>query len=191
MSCGTCGESRHSKGCEHCAHGTVVCGGCGTEYLIPVAPPVVEQAVDFDGNPEQDFVVLSRRKVRIERADLCADCQRKYDLIVGGIIFGIDYPCSECRDRIVARSMPPSRSRRSAFDEADIVINGVRLDHAQSMAVRVAVTDFLHDLANTECHAELEGQTRMEALGCIGPLYQKRMSEVQDLIMDLSSLRAR
>lgn len=47
--------------------------------------------------------------------------------------------------------------------EADIMINGVTLTHAQSMAVRVAVTSFLMDLPE-----------RLADLGPIGPLYQAR-----------------
>lgn len=79
---------------------------------------------------------------------------------------------------------PGPRARRSAFDEADIVINGVRLDMSQSMAVRVAVSSFLMELASDERHDDLDGQTRMEALGEIGPLYRARLSEVQDIIID-------
>ena len=57
--------------------------------------------------------------------------------------------------------------------EAAIIINDVILDDAQSSVVRVAVASFLTELANKE---------KMEALGEIGPLYQARLSEVQDLI---------
>jgi hypothetical protein len=57
--------------------------------------------------------------------------------------------------------------------EAVIVINGVRLTFAQAMAVRVAVAGFLHDLADPE---------HMAGLGGIGPLYQARLSEVQEAI---------
>lgn len=59
-----------------------------------------------------------------------------------------------------------------AHREADIVINGVTLTHAQSMAVRVAVTSFLVDLPD-----------RLVDLGPIGPLYQARLGEVQDIIV--------
>ena len=58
--------------------------------------------------------------------------------------------------------------------EADIVISGVPLTPAQSMAVRVAVTDFLHVLADAE---------HMKALGAIGPAYRACLGEVQDLIL--------
>lgn len=60
-----------------------------------------------------------------------------------------------------------------AHKEADIVINGIALSHAQSMAVRVAVTDFLMCLPE-----------RLVDLGPIGPLYQARLGEVQDLIVN-------
>lgn len=73
---------------------------------------------------------------------------------------------------------------RSAFDEADIVINGQLLRSDQSMAVRVAVAAFLAELASDERFDELDGQTHMEALGPVGPLYQARLSEVQDIIVD-------
>lgn len=59
--------------------------------------------------------------------------------------------------------------------EADIVINGVTLTHAQSMSVRVAVTGMLIELADPE---------HMDNLGQIGPLYRARLVEVQDLIID-------
>lgn len=62
-----------------------------------------------------------------------------------------------------------------AHREADIVINSVRLTFAQSMALRVAVTSFLVDLDDPE---------RMADLGEIGPLYQARLGEVQDIIVD-------
>lgn len=62
-----------------------------------------------------------------------------------------------------------------AHREADIVINGVRLTFAQSMAVRVAVTSFLVDLDEPE---------RMADLGDVGPLYRARLGEVQDIIVD-------
>lgn len=74
----------------------------------------------------------------------------------------------------------PPREHR----EADIMINGVPLTFAQSMAVRVAVADFLSQLASDERFPDLDGQTHMEALGEIGPLYRARLSEVQDIIVD-------
>ena len=57
--------------------------------------------------------------------------------------------------------------------EATILINNVLLDEAQSSSLRVAVASFLTELAEPD---------HMAALGEIGPLYQARLSEVQDLI---------
>ena len=57
--------------------------------------------------------------------------------------------------------------------EPNITINGVPLTDAQAMAVRVAVVDFLYDLADAEHMAEL---------GEIGPLYRARLSEVQEIM---------
>jgi len=61
----------------------------------------------------------------------------------------------------------------SSMKEATIIINGVLLNEAQSSALRVAVASFLTELAVPD---------HMAALGEIGPLYQARLSEVQDLI---------
>jgi hypothetical protein len=58
--------------------------------------------------------------------------------------------------------------------EADIIINGVRLTNAQSITVRVAVTDFQEQLADEE-HFRL--------LGPIGPAYRARVSEILRLII--------
>lgn len=60
--------------------------------------------------------------------------------------------------------------------EADIVINGVPLTFAQSMALRVAVSNMLMELADPESEYA-------EDLGSIGPLCQARLSEVQDIIV--------
>lgn len=59
-------------------------------------------------------------------------------------------------------------------EEADIVINGVTLTYAQSMSVRVAVTDFRYDLADLE---------HRKQLGKIGDLYNDRLKEVEKLII--------
>jgi hypothetical protein len=59
--------------------------------------------------------------------------------------------------------------------ESKIVINGVELTQAQSSSVRVAVSSMLTELAQKE---------HMDALGEIGPLYQARLSEVQDLLLN-------
>lgn len=57
--------------------------------------------------------------------------------------------------------------------EAEIIINGVRLNYAQSMTLRVAIGDFLH-------FAQDEG------LGEIGPLYLKRAMEILELISGIT-----
>jgi len=57
--------------------------------------------------------------------------------------------------------------------EARVLVNGIWLTEAQSMALRVAVGMFLSDLADAD---------RMKSLGDIGPLYQARLHEVQDLL---------
>lgn len=57
--------------------------------------------------------------------------------------------------------------------EAYIVINGVPLNEAQSSTVRVAVASWLMELAEPK---------EMELLGPIGPIYQKRLVEIQKLI---------
>jgi len=62
-----------------------------------------------------------------------------------------------------------------AHREAEIVINGVRLTDAQSMTLRVAVTNFAMELAEPEY---------LEALGPIGPLYRERLDELQHIIVD-------
>jgi hypothetical protein len=58
--------------------------------------------------------------------------------------------------------------------EATIVINGVTLNDAQSMSVRVAVTNFLWDLHDPE---------HRKALGKIGDSYQARLHEVEQIIV--------
>jgi hypothetical protein len=58
--------------------------------------------------------------------------------------------------------------------EAHIVVNGRVLTPAQSMAVRVAVSHFLMDLAEPDYR---------RALGGIGPRYRARLSEVQRLLV--------
>jgi hypothetical protein len=62
--------------------------------------------------------------------------------------------------------------------EPEIVIAGVLLTEAQSMAVRVAVGSMLLDLAAPEY---------MRDLGEIGPLYQSRLYEVQLLMHGASA----
>jgi hypothetical protein len=61
--------------------------------------------------------------------------------------------------------------------EAKIVINGVELTVAQSSSVRVAVSGMLMELAEEE---------HMKDLGEIGPLYQARLGEVEDLLFRLA-----
>jgi hypothetical protein len=58
--------------------------------------------------------------------------------------------------------------------EATITINGVELNSAQSMAIRVAVAGMLTELAEP---------AHRQKLGEIGPLYQARLGEVQELIL--------
>lgn len=58
--------------------------------------------------------------------------------------------------------------------EATITINGVILTSAQALSVRVAVTGMRIDLADPE---------HMVALGEIGPHYDARLSEVEDLLV--------
>jgi hypothetical protein len=58
--------------------------------------------------------------------------------------------------------------------EANVVINGVQLTEGQVMATRVAVETFL---------SLLDNKTYMEELGRIGPLYQKRLVEVETLLV--------
>jgi hypothetical protein len=60
------------------------------------------------------------------------------------------------------------------FEEATIIINGVTLNHAQSMSVRVTVTSFLWDLHDPE---------HRKALGKIGDAYQARLREVEQIIV--------
>jgi len=58
--------------------------------------------------------------------------------------------------------------------EADVTINGVTLTFAQSATLRVAISSMLTELSNSE---------HMTALGAIGPLYQKRLREIEHLIV--------
>lgn len=55
--------------------------------------------------------------------------------------------------------------------EPEIVVNGVRLTEAQAMAVRVAVTSFRMD------------RDHLAGLGPIGPLYDARLAEVEDVMV--------
>lgn len=58
--------------------------------------------------------------------------------------------------------------------EATITVGDTRLNEAQSMAIRVAVSSMLMELAEPE---------HMQSLGEIGPLYQAHLSEVQEVIL--------
>ena len=58
--------------------------------------------------------------------------------------------------------------------EADIVINGKKLDFGQSATVRVAVSSMLLDLSDPEY---------MKDMGGIGPIYQKRLREIEKIIL--------
>jgi hypothetical protein len=77
----------------------------------PDAPPGTRR-------DEFAFTVVSRRTVQIDRDDLCEDCRRKFDLIEAKIIFGIDYPCEDCKARIMARE------RGWAVEESSITFAG-------------------------------------------------------------------
>lgn len=57
--------------------------------------------------------------------------------------------------------------------EATITIGNTRLNEAQSMAIRVAVSNML---------MELKEPKYRQALGEIAPLYEARLSEVQGTI---------
>ena len=61
------------------------------------------------------------------------------------------------------------KSKDGTLTEADVVVNGVPLDFAQSMTLRVALSSFLM------CCQD-------EALGAIGPLYAQRCEEMLKLI---------
>jgi hypothetical protein len=71
----------------------------------------------------------------------------------------------------VTDSPPPGRS---PFQEPAITINGVALDTAQSMTVRVAVMNM---------EMELQEPDHMAALGQVGTLYQARLREVIHLMV--------
>lgn len=58
--------------------------------------------------------------------------------------------------------------------EPEIVINGVKLDFAQAMSVRVAVTQFRYDLAEPE---------HRKALGPIGDSYDKNLAQVERIML--------
>lgn len=60
------------------------------------------------------------------------------------------------------------------YAEPRITINGVVLNDAQAATVRVAVAQWL-----TELH---EDKKYMKELGEIGPMYQKRLGEVQEMM---------
>lgn len=66
------------------------------------------------------------------------------------------------------------RGNSAERKEAEIVINGVKLTHAQSMSVRAAVSSMLMDLAEPEL---------VRALGMIGPLYKAKLGEVMTMII--------
>lgn len=61
----------------------------------------------------------------------------------------------------------------SATKEATIVISGILMSDAQSMAIRVAVANFL---------MELSDEKFCEQLGPIADGYRARLSEVQEAI---------
>lgn len=59
------------------------------------------------------------------------------------------------------------------WSEPAITINGHALTIAQAMAVRVAVSNFLLELSDPE---------NLEALGPIGPEYQRRLVEITKIM---------
>lgn len=61
------------------------------------------------------------------------------------------------------------KSADECMVEADVSINGVELNFAQSMTLRVAVSSFLMSCQNTE-------------LGEIGSLYAERCSEILKIL---------
>ena len=61
----------------------------------------------------------------------------------------------------------------SNLNEAQITINGTALTNAQSMAVRVAITNFLMELHDDRTLADL---------GAIGIAYHQRLNEVIRMI---------
>jgi hypothetical protein len=66
------------------------------------------------GTPDEfAFTVVSRRTVQIDRDDLCEDCRRKFALIEAKIIFGVDYPCEDCKARVLAREQGWARESSS------------------------------------------------------------------------------
>lgn len=58
--------------------------------------------------------------------------------------------------------------------ETIVIIKGILLTEAQSMALRVAVQNFLMDLNDPE---------HMAALGDVGPLYRNRLLEIQAMMV--------
>ena len=64
----------------------------------------------------------------------------------------------------------------AALREADIQIGNVQLDPAQAIIVRVAVTDLLTRLG-------IDHELR-DSLGEVGQIYERRLREVQSLIVD-------
>lgn len=62
--------------------------------------------------------------------------------------------------------------------EADVIINGTPLTHAQAMSLRVAVTNMLVELAEPEF---------MQSLGPVGESYRARLFEVQSLMLSPQS----
>ena len=64
----------------------------------------------------------------------------------------------------------------AALREADIQIGSVHLNPAQAIIVRVAVTDLLTRLA-------VDHELR-DSLGEVGQIYERRLLEVQSLIVD-------
>ncbi len=64
--------------------------------------------------------------------------------------------------------------RKILEQEPEIIINGVALNLAQAMSVRVAITSFRFDLADPE---------HREALGSIGDSYDKCLAEVERIML--------
>lgn len=59
-------------------------------------------------------------------------------------------------------------------EEPNVVVNGVELNTAQSMALRVAVGSMLQELADKDY---------MVLIGEIGPLYQARLREIERIML--------
>jgi hypothetical protein len=158
-----------------------VCGWRGGEYA---SRDEADAALEAHRAVHRDVWLPSPAEFA---AAICWECARKRGDDVTKTETGRSEACIICGKQTMGRNytkLPPATESSPTHREADIVINGVRLTFAQSMSVRVAVSSFLMELASDERDPDLGGQTRMEALGPIGPLYQARLSEVQDIIID-------